>query len=304
MSKPKSPLLRLVHSLDRHRNAPTYAVSMRLRLRSGESIASTRASLQAQEPGPRTFIVGTGERVDLATSGGLLPRHLFVLTELGLDGVHIRVGTLHPDRTLWVDDGSTGVLDGLGGVLALGAVTVFFEGFALEIVAEPIQEPAIPSLPGVIREFVPGEQVAFYQGAFVRPVGNVVSSITGPGGGGHAIPALVADASDNAMLTGSLLLRTREGIHELVPDISDLRRGLLIGRSRRCVLGRGFNENDGLSRVHALVTLIDDAVYAFDLASRYGLRDVSRPNHLIRSARLDDGAGCLVYGAGHLLFER
>jgi hypothetical protein len=73
------------------------------------------------------------------------------------------------------------------------------------------------------------------------------------------------------------------------------------------VLGRGFDENDGLSRVHALVVGLEEAgtsgVFAFDLASRYGLRDVSRPSRLVPMARLDDGVGCLVYGAGYLTWE-
>ena len=84
-------------------------------------------------------------------------------------------------------------------------------------------------------------------------------------------------------------------------------RGILIGRSRRCTLGRGFNENEGLSRIHALVVALDEpgavGVFAFDLASRYGLRDVSRPSRMVPTARLDDGVGCLVYGAGYLTWE-
>jgi hypothetical protein len=274
--------------------------------------------LTVQANGPRVFIVGTGERADLATSPGLLPRHVAILTVPYLDGVQIRVLALHPDRGVVhlrrdmpsEDDEGAGEFGAtlsspVGGILAFSRVQALFDGYVLEVVAalerdgEVVQHPA--QEPGILAK---GEQLAFYNGSAVRPVGNVVSSVSGPGGGGHAVPALVADLGGVQQEPGSLVLRSRGGVHRLEPSIRDLRRGVLIGRSRRCVLGRGFDENDGLSRLHALVLMVDDGVYAFDLASRYGLRDVARPNRLVQTARLDDGVGCLVYGAGHLVYER
>ena len=269
--------------------------------------------------GPRVFVVGTGERADLEAPAGLLPRHVAVLTYPDPAGVRIRIFTLHPDRGIAPFDdevayfegttsGGTGDVTGdeprerrtqAGGIRALGTCSVGFDGYVLNVSTDGLQsgDEEVEAIPR-------GEQLAFYNASFLRPVGNVVSSVTGPGGGGHAIPALVTHGLVETTQPGSLVLRSRDGVHRVEPVPHELFRGLLIGRSRRCVLGRGFDENDGLSRIHALVLQVGQGVYAFDLASRYGLRDVARPNRLIHTARLDDGIGCLVYGAGHLLFER
>lgn len=285
---------------------------------------ATAAALDTDAQGPRAFILGTGERVDLTAPHGLLPRHVAVLTVPYADGVQVRVISLHPDRGLvhlrrdaplppaevTPDDDEDGGLGAtlstpVGGLIGWARVSCLFDGFILEVAAELERPSDVVRLPAdEPRLLAKGEQLAFFNGSSVRPVGNVVSSVSGPGGGGHAVPALVADVPDLDVDPGSLVLRSRGGVHRIEPTPRELRRGILIGRSRRCVLGRGFDENDGLSRLHALVMLVDDGVYAFDLASRYGLRDVARPNRLIHTARLDDGVGCLVYGAGHLLFER
>jgi hypothetical protein len=292
-------------------------VSLELRKLTGATGPVPTSTLTVQVNGPRVFIIGTGERADLATPPGLLPRHVAVLCVPYADGVQVRVLALHPDRGMVhlrrglpdADDetpefGAT-LSTPVGGVIAYSRAQVMFEGYALDVSASlerPSEVVRIASEePATLAK---SEQLAFYNGASVRPVGNVVASVSGPGGGGHAVPALVADLGEVASEPGSLVLRSRGGVHRLEPSARELRRGLLIGRSRRCVLGRGFDENDGLSRLHALVMMVDDGVYAFDLASRYGLRDVARPNRLVHTARLDDGVGCLVYGAGHLVFER
>ncbi len=342
MTRP-GPLLRLVHSLERRRAGRSYRVRFELRrLASSAGAASggapgtvSAAALDTDAHGPRVFILGSGERVDLSSPVGLLPRHVAVLTVPYPDGVQVRVISLHPDRGLVhlrreaahdghaqrtagagaehtpvLDDDERGALGAtlstpVGGLIGWGHVSCLFDGYILEAWAELERPTDVVRLPSEEpRLLAKGEQLAFFNGSSVRPVGNVVSSVSGPGGGGHAVPALVADMPDLDLEPGSLVLRSREGLHRIEPTPRELRRGILIGRSRRCVLGRGFDENDGLSRLHALVMLVEDGVYAFDLASRYGLRDVARPNRLIHTARLDDGVGCLVYGAGHLLFER
>jgi hypothetical protein len=305
-----------------------------------QRLASAGVELQGTVPsvlfeeeaaGPRAWVVGTGDRVQMHGSAGLLPRHVVIITVPYPDGVCIRVLCLHPDRGVVhlrrdldlgdVDDdddddndtdrddepsGANATMSApLGGLVDYGRLQCLFDGYVLDVSAQlerPSEVVRLPSHePSLLAK---GEQLAFYSGASVRPIGTVVSSVGGPGGSGHAIPALVTDTGEAPGDPGSLVLRSRGGVHRLEPSARDLRRGLLVGRSRRCQLGRGFDENDGLSRLHALVMLVDDGVYAFDLASRYGLRDVARPNRLVPTARLDDGVGCLVYGAGHLLFER
>lgn len=316
MPKP-GPLLRLVHSLERRRAGRAHHVSLELRRLAapgGPGGSTPSASLQVQANGPRVFVIGTGERADLATPPGLLPRHIAILTVPYADGVQVRVLSLHPDRgvvhlrrDLDPDADNVGgtLSTPVGGVVGVRRVESLFEGYLVDVTADLEREGEVVRIPSHEPAILAkGEQLAFYNGAAVRPVGNVVASVSGPGGGGHAVPALVANMGEVQPEPGSLVLRSRGGVHRLEPSLRDLRRGVLIGRSRRCVLGRGFDENDGLSRLHALVMMVDDGVYAFDLASRYGLRDVARPNRLVQTARLDDGVGCLVYGAGHLVYER
>jgi hypothetical protein len=258
--------------------------------------------------------VGAGERVDLAVPGAesasLLPRHVAIVAVPRADSVLLRAASLHPERGLHIapidapPDAPRPHLDepGVGGALARDGLRLLFDGYTLDISAAldpPVEGPG----PGIYEVYPLGQQLSFYAGASVKGVGDVVSSVGGPGGGGHAIPALVQSVDDQPGLGGTLVLRSRVGLYRAEVTDEELRRGLLIGRSRRCVLGRGFDENDGLSRVHAMVLGIEDGVFAFDLASRYGLRDVSRPSRLQPTSRLDDGVGCLVYGAGYLTFE-
>ncbi|MCC7109340.1 MAG: hypothetical protein IT382_08640 [Deltaproteobacteria bacterium] len=314
MARP-GPLLRLVSTLDRRRGARGYQITLTLR-RAGSS--APLATARQATAGPRGLVVGAGERVDLAVPSSeaaqLMPRHLAVVALPRADGVLLRAVSLHPERELAVvalsaapDTIAPGPdAQGLGGAVARGGMRLLFDGFSVDLKAE-LENPPADGAPGsgaAILELYPlGQQLSFFAGSSVRAVGDVVSSVAGPDGGGHAIPALVSSQEEPAPAGGTLLLRTRLGVHRVEVSDAELRRGLLIGRSRRCVLGRGFDENDGLSRVHALVIALDDGVYAFDLASRYGLRDVSRPSRLVQSSRLDDGVGCLVYGAGHLTFE-
>jgi hypothetical protein len=287
------------------------------------------ASTRVEGHGARAIVVGTGDRVDVAVGGdamplpggmssqagdGLLPRHLALLVVPLPSGTLLRAISLHPERGFAVlpPDGPLPSIDALerldtatGSVVCWNAVRLTFDGLVLDVVVDG------GGAPDVLDVLPLGSQLTFHTGAPLRGVGTAVSSIAGParddggGGGGHAIPALVHVPVDDD--SGSLVLRSRGGVARVELGVEHLLRGVLVGRSRRCLIGRGFDENDGLSRVHALVVALDEAgftgVFAFDLASRYGLRDVSRPSRMVPMARVDDGVGCLVYGAGYLTWE-
>lgn len=326
------PLLRLVHALERRRlvGGRSFQLGLSVRRPVGTGTAPLIASATVHGQGPRAVVVGTGDRVDVAVGGnasplpggmssqsgdGILPRHLAIVVLPLPSGTLLRVISLHPERGFAVlpppESGaipSVDVIERLdtpsGAVVAWNSVRIAFGGLVLDV------EAVGAGAGDVVEVLAVGEQLAFHAGPGLRAVGSAVASIAGPaldgaGGGGHAIPALVA--SDEDAVTGALVLRARADIYRVDVSVTDLLRGVLIGRSRRCMIGRGFDENDGLSRVHALVVGLDEpgagGVFAFDLASRYGLRDVSRPSRLIPMARLDDGIGCLVYGAGYLTWE-
>jgi hypothetical protein len=291
-------------------------------VRGGDEIVVGRR--QVESHGPRAMVVGTGDRVDLAVGGdavplpgglssqggdGIMPRHLALIVVPLPTGTLLRAISLHPERGFAVlpvenelpsVDAIEAVETGLGSVVAWNALRITFDGYVLDVVVNG------GGAPDVLDVLPVGHQLTFASSAASRAVGSAVASVAGPEGGGHAIPALVVTELARTK-AGSLLLRTREGVVQLELEDEDLVRGVLIGRSRRCVLGRGFDENDGLSRVHALVVGLAETgtsgVFAFDLASRYGLRDVSRPSRMVPMSRLDDGVGCLVYGAGYLTWE-
>lgn len=324
MNRP-GPLLRLVHSLERRRGGRAFALAITVRqpgLRNDDIVIG---SARVESQGPRAVVLGTGERVDVAVGGGatplqsnlvsqvgegILPRHLAIVVIPLPNGTLLRAISLHPERGFAVLAADRSALPSVevlentqastGSVVAWNALRICFDGYVLDVEAEG-------SGAADVLEVLPlGEQLAFFASSSVRGVAGAVSSVAAPGGGGHAIPAIVQPAPipDNE---GTLLLRARSGVVRVDIPHEDLARGVLIGRSRRCVLGRGFDENDGLSRVHALVVSLDEAgasgVFAFDLASRYGLRDASRPSRLVPMARIDDGVGCLVYGAGYLTWQ-
>jgi hypothetical protein len=319
------PLLRLVHSLERRRAGRTFTLAVTVRrpgLKPETDVVIGSARVESH--GPRAVVVGTGERVDVAVGGGasplpggmssqagdgIMPRHLALLVVPLPNGTLLRAISLHPERGFAVLPVEARVPDvaalehietTLGSVVAWNALRLTFDGYILDVHVDGAGAADVLDVLPV------GQQLGFYAGSTLRTVGTAIASIAGPGGGGHAIPALVLP-EPVPVGEGSLVLRARSGVFRVDASAEDLFRGVLIGRSRRCVLGRGFDENDGLSRVHALVVGLEEAgtsgVFAFDLASRYGLRDVSRPSRLVPMARLDDGVGCLVYGAGYLTWE-
>lgn len=316
LAKP-GPLLRLVHSFERRRGGWPFSLALTLRRRNGVVVSSSQRTWQ----GPRAFVVGAGARAEIAIpdgeGNGLMPRHVAVVAVPRGDGVQLRAFSLHPERGIHIGtphaDVSAAVAESPedsvaeepsvhGGVFGRGALRIGFDGYWLDVEAN-LDPPGPHEQHHALFELYPlGQQLSFYAGASIRSLGDAMSSVAGPAGGA-AIPALVSSIDDHPGLGGTLVLRSRSGVHRAEVSADELNRGLLIGRSRRCVLGRGFDENDGLSRVHALVLGLEEGVFAFDLASRYGLRDVSRPNQLTATSRLDDGVGCLVYGAGYLTFE-
>ncbi len=302
------PLLRLVSSLERRRHQRGYRLELALRNADSGALLSHAAHHGA---GPRAFVFGAGERAVLALpglQGRAASRHIAIVTSMCSAGVLVRALSLHAERGLDVSTLSAPLptkpsADRLGGALAVAGMRVLFDGYALDIVAAADNVDGTDVNSELWQTFTLGTQLSFFSGASVRAIGDVLASVAGPAGGGHAIPALLTSADREPLPGGTLVLRTRTGVHRVDVSDDEIRRGVLIGRSRRCVLGRGFDENDGLSRVHALVIAMDDGVVALDLASRYGLRDVSRPTRATPAARLDDGIGCLVYGAGLLTFE-
>ena len=322
------PLLRLVHSLERRRGGRAFALSITVRRPGGapgRDGPTVIGAARVESQGPRAVILGTGDRVDVAVGGGasplpgnlssqagdaILPRHLAIVVVPLPSGTLLRAISLHPERGFAVLAADRrGFPDAaaieaaatvIGSVTAWNALRLTFDGYVIDVEAEGTGAADVLDVLSV------GQQLAFHSPSTVRAVGSAVSSVAGPGGGGHAIPAIMLPAP-LPRNDGSLVLRARSGVYRVDVSTDDVARGVLVGRSRRCVLGRGFDENDGLSRLHALVVSLDEAgasgVFAFDLASRYGLRDVSRPSRLIPMARLDDGIGCLVYGAGFLSWE-
>jgi hypothetical protein len=320
-------LLRLVHSLERRRVGRGFALQVLVRRPGMREAHLVVAATRVEGFGPRAIVVGTGERVDVAVGGdaapladgmtsqvgeGLLPRHLAVVVVPLPSGTLLRAVSLHPERGFAVlppegplpsAEALERLATGSGGVEAWNSLRVTFDGLVLDVSVDGA------GIADVLEILPLGEQLTFQVEPPLRSLGGSVSSVGGPaldaGGGGHAVPALVEYQSGDT--DGKLVLRARSGVARVTLSAAQVRRGALVGRSRRCLLGRGFDENDGLSRVHALVLSLEDlgvsGVYAFDLASRYGLRDVSRPSQMIPMARIDDGVGCLVYGAGYLTWE-
>ena len=313
LSSSRSSILRLVTSFDRRRLGKPYRVSARLYRRISRTTKPNTDPVLLSDGtfdavGPRVFVVGHGPRTDVSGPANLLPRHLALLCMPHAEGVRVRALVLHPERSLKALPQPNTLSPGdsqhsvCGGMESTGPMRFEFEDLVLEVHAHyPGQAQPQRGFPTL---FLPvGEQLAFCTSPPLQPVGSVVASVAGPQGGGHAIPALTLSSAEGEPIAGILSLRTRDGLRRAEAGPTELRKGVLIGRSRRCVLGRTFHENDGLSRLHALVISLGNHIYAFDLASRYGLRDVSRPSQYIHTARLDDGVGCLVYGAGHLIFE-
>jgi hypothetical protein len=78
-------------------------------------------------------------------------------------------------------------------------------------------------------------------------------------------------------LAGRLCVRGPSGLGAIEIGHEALRDGVLIGRYARCD-GHGLYIDPSLSRVHALLLLVDDRLLAIDVASTNGTHEVGRPD--------------------------
>ena len=78
-------------------------------------------------------------------------------------------------------------------------------------------------------------------------------------------------------LAGRLLVRGSWGHGVIEIGHQALREGVLIGRYARCA-GFGLCTDTSLSRVHALLLLVDDRLLVIDLASTNGTHKLDRPD--------------------------
>jgi hypothetical protein len=99
-------------------------------------------------------------------------------------------------------------------------------------------------------------------------------------------------------LVGRLEVRGSRGVATI--DIGDraLREGVLIGRYARCD-GMMLAGESSVSRVHALLLLVEDRLLAIDIASTNGMRQVNCPD-----SRLVELIGETELELGYSVFAR
>ena len=223
------------------------------------------------------------------------------------DHIVIRIVALHPNVTFELLDPAPQPVEApvqLGGIQSTGLVRLQNAIFELEVEVNFLHATPKNRDRQPLVTWEPGQQLAFQEDDDVSFIGTLIDSVTGPGSGGHAIPALSQEGGPERSDLQKLTLRSSKGYRSVYMEPEMLEKGILIGRSRRCKLGRQYSDQDGLSRIHAMVIELEGKIYALDLASKYGLRDVTKPTVKVHAARLDNQIGCLVYGAGHLVIER
>ena len=308
MSAKQNALLNLIRS--KKSDALTYGVTIALKPRHKTKSGLTTPYQFFQEVEDlHAFVIGHSETAVLGhTMPSLLARHLAILTYPMGEKIFIRVMALHPNITLEQvseEDTKQELQQPIGGMQSSGALHVQGDAFELEVDVRFLDSfESRPPNPEDVVLFEPGEQLAFHEETDVSFIGTLVDSVTGPGSGGHAIPALSQEECVSIAGAKKLTLRSSKGYRSVVMEKDMLEKGILVGRSRRCQLGRQYSDQDGLSRIHAMVIQIENSIYALDLASKYGLRDVTKPTTKVHRARLDNQIGCLVYGAGHLVVEK
>ena len=101
----------------------------------------------------------------------------------------------------------------------------------------------------------------------------------------------LVDRGDSA---GRLLLAGPSGQGVIEVGHEALRDGVLIGRYDRCD-GRGLCDDPAMSRVHALVLLVDNRLLAIDVASTNGTGEVGQPD--ARIVELLDGTEVELAGS-------
>jgi hypothetical protein len=98
-------------------------------------------------------------------------------------------------------------------------------------------------------------------------------------------------------LAGRLSLRGAWGHGAIEIGHEALREGVLIGRYARCA-GFELSDETTLSRVHALLVLVDDRLLVIDLASTNGTHEVDRPDarviELVGETELELGGATCV----------
>jgi len=98
-------------------------------------------------------------------------------------------------------------------------------------------------------------------------------------------------------LAGRLVVRGASGHVAIEVGYQALREGVLLGRYERCN-AFGVSDETSLSRVHALLLLVDDRLLAIDVASTNGTRIVDRPDarviELVGETELELGSGTYV----------
>jgi hypothetical protein len=81
----------------------------------------------------------------------------------------------------------------------------------------------------------------------------------------------------NGDLAGRLVIEGSWGRGAIEVGIQALREGILLGRYARCD-AHGLCSDESLSRVHALLLLVDERLLVIDIASTNGTREVDRPD--------------------------
>ncbi len=307
MPSKSNALLRLIRN--NKNESPSYGVTISLKPKHEPSSGLTVPYQFFQEvESTRAFIIGNADGAILGhTLSNLLARHLVILTYPVGEKIFIKILALHPNIEIYTIKPNPNNLSDMafGGIQSTGMLHIATDSFELEVEARFLHSFSSRTADQDDHSFyAPGEQLEFNNEGDVTCIGTLIDSITGPGSGGHAIPALSQESE--AVKTGQLqlALRSSKGLQSIPLDEQALERGLLVGRSRRCQLGRKYSDQDGLSRIHALVIRLHNRIYAIDLASKYGLRDVTKPTVKLHTVLIDNQIGCLVYGAGHLVIEK
>jgi hypothetical protein len=70
---------------------------------------------------------------------------------------------------------------------ARDGLRLLFDGYTLDVRASLDQPPLDTRPPQILEVYPLGQQLSFYAGASVKNVGDVLSSVTGPGGGARSI---------------------------------------------------------------------------------------------------------------------
>jgi hypothetical protein len=259
------------------------------------------ACLRARVDRHVTAIVGRHDRCDLYIEGNdrLALRQLVVV----LDPVSSwRAGTAMVNFRILDLRTSDGMVDEEGrplrGLRSEGPAMVRCGGYA--IFALPLGDPTDwPAAAGDAWECIP-ERV--YHDELVRvPDASVVRELGVPNPQITQVVIRTAGPRDTGMklvsdrdLAGRLLMSGSWGHDAIEIGHQALREGVLIGRYARCDGAAGVSVDTSISRVHALLLLVDDRLLVIDVASTNGIREVEG-----RDARVIELIGHTELELGH-----